>query len=192
VRQTAAWRAGLTAGDRSVSKHDAEIHGAKWIRGKGLRALEFDGVLAYVDCGNGSQLKLKDKVTISARVYPKGDPSGEPVLAGAEPSHWAITLWKREVRFYVAGRDNALHAPVAYDQWNHMAGVFDGTAIYEPERIVEESVEVGADIVAVYATNQFGIAYYPSAIWPQHPNLEGRDYFGELVSRLQARAGPLR
>jgi len=57
---------------------------------------------------------------------------------------------------------------------------------YDPDRIARELVGTGADIVAVYAANQYGIAYYPSAILPQHPNLEGRDYVGDLTMRLRA------
>ncbi len=71
-----------------------------------------------------------------------------------------------------------------YDQYanNQQETAF---AKYDPERIVAELVGTGADIVAVYAANQFGIAYYPSAIWPQHPGLHGRDYVGDLVSGLR-------
>ncbi len=57
---------------------------------------------------------------------------------------------------------------------------------YDPDRITEELVRTGADIIAIYAANQYGIAYYPSAIWPQHPNLQGRDYVGDLTTRLRA------
>ena len=73
-----------------------------------------------------------------------------------------------------------------YDQYalNEQGTAF---AKYDPERIVNELVSTGADIVALYAANQFGIAYYPSRILPQHPGLKERDYFGELCSRLQAR-----
>lgn len=56
---------------------------------------------------------------------------------------------------------------------------------YDPDRIAAELKTTGADIVAVYAANQFSVAYYPSKIWPMHPNLKGRDYFGEISSRLQ-------
>jgi len=56
---------------------------------------------------------------------------------------------------------------------------------YDPDRIASELKATGADIVAVYAANQFSVAYYPSTIWPMHPNLKGRDYFGEVSSRLQ-------
>lgn len=58
---------------------------------------------------------------------------------------------------------------------------------YDPERIADELAGIGADVVAVYATNQWGIAYYPSDIWPMHPQLKGRDYFGELSAALKAR-----
>ena len=56
---------------------------------------------------------------------------------------------------------------------------------YDPDRIAAELKATGADIVAVYAANQFSVAYYPSKVWPMHPNLKGRDYFGEVSSRLQ-------
>lgn len=58
---------------------------------------------------------------------------------------------------------------------------------YDPDRAVEEILATGADVVAVYAANQFSVAYYPSEILPMHPNLGGRDYFGEIVSRLKSR-----
>ena len=58
---------------------------------------------------------------------------------------------------------------------------------YDPERITEELVATGADSIAIFAVNQYGIAYYPSAILPQHPNLRGRDYVGDLTTRLRAR-----
>ena len=72
-----------------------------------------------------------------------------------------------------------------YDQYalNDQETAF---ANYDPDRIAKEMAGVGAEIVAVYAANQFSVAYYPSKIWPMHPNLKGRDYFGEVSSRLQA------
>ena len=66
---------------------------------------------------------------------------------------------------------------------NEQASAF---ARYDPDRIVAEVVSTGADIVAVYATNQFGIAYYPSRLIPHHPGLAGRDYVGDLLSRFRA------
>ena len=71
-----------------------------------------------------------------------------------------------------------------YDQYalNEQDTAF---AKYDPDRIAKELMDTGVEIIAVYAANQFGIAYYPSQIWPQHPGLKGRDYVGELISRLR-------
>ncbi|MBI4027106.1 MAG: beta-galactosidase trimerization domain-containing protein [Verrucomicrobia bacterium] len=73
-----------------------------------------------------------------------------------------------------------------YDQYalNEQETAF---ARYDPVRIADEIAGTGADIVAVYATNQFGIAYYPSKIWPMHPTLKGRDYFGRVSRELRKR-----
>jgi hypothetical protein len=72
-----------------------------------------------------------------------------------------------------------------YDQYalNDQDAAF---AHYDPDRIAAELAGTGADIVAVYAANQFSVAYYPSKVWPMHPNLGNRDYFGEVSSRLKA------
>lgn len=71
-----------------------------------------------------------------------------------------------------------------YDQYalNEQEVAFSN---FDPDRIAAELKTTGADIVAVYAANQFSVAYYPSTVWPMHPNLKGRDYFGEVSSRLQ-------
>jgi len=72
-----------------------------------------------------------------------------------------------------------------YDQYanNEQATAF---CQYDPDRIAGELIATGADIVTVYAANQFSIAYYPSEIWPRHPGLQGRDYVGDLITRLRA------
>ncbi|MFH2068738.1 MAG: hypothetical protein ABII89_04665 [Candidatus Omnitrophota bacterium] len=71
-----------------------------------------------------------------------------------------------------------------YDQYalNEQDTAF---AKYDPARIAEELTLTGTDIIVIYATNQFGIAYYPSRIWPQHPNLKGQDYVGDILLRLR-------
>ncbi|MBI5095082.1 MAG: beta-galactosidase trimerization domain-containing protein [Candidatus Hydrogenedentes bacterium] len=73
-----------------------------------------------------------------------------------------------------------------YDQYalNDQAVAF---AKYDPDRIADELAATGADVIALYAAIQFSVAYYPSQIWPQHPNLHGRDYFGEVLERLRRR-----
>ena len=77
-----------------------------------------------------------------------------------------------------------------YDQYalNEQPAAFSK---YDPDRITAELIATGADIIVIYAANQFSIAYYPSRIWPQHPNLHGRDYVGDLFSRLRPRGKKL-
>jgi hypothetical protein len=41
---------------------------------------------------------------------------------------------------------------------------------------------VDADVFDVYATNQWGIASYDSAVLPTYPPLDGRDCFGEVTA----------
>ena len=94
--------------------------------------------------------------------------SGARGVAAAEAQPW----YARRSRLYF------------YDQYalNEEAAAFSK---YDPDRIVRELVATGADIVVIYAANQFSIAYYPSKVWPQHPNLHGRDYVSDLLSRLR-------
>lgn len=96
-------------------------------------------------------------------------------LSAATPSDPARFPWLQERgRFYF------------YDQYalNDQASAFSK---YDPDRIVEELMATGADVIALYAANQFSVTYYPSKIWPEHPNLNGRDYFGDLTTRLRQR-----
>ena len=97
-----------------------------------------------------------------------------------------ITPENHETRLSMPAWINTRSRVYWYDQYvlNEQDTAFRA---YDPERITEELVATGADIIAIYAVNQYGIAYYPSAILPQHPNLQGRDYVGELTERLRAR-----
>src|SRR5512146_1176330 len=52
-----------------------------------------------------------------------------------------------------------------YDQYA-LNGQETAFSRYDPDRIASELKGVGAEIVAVYAANQFSVAYYPSTIWP--------------------------
>jgi hypothetical protein len=79
---------------------------------------------------------------------------------------------------------NTRNAIYWYDQYalNEHESSF---ARYDPDRITGELVDTGAGVIALYASNQYGITYYPSRHWPQHPGLGGRDYPGELAERLR-------
>jgi hypothetical protein len=60
---------GGIARDKSGNGNDGTIRGAaKWIDGKHGKALEFNGVDTYVDCGNKASLNISDEITIEAWV----------------------------------------------------------------------------------------------------------------------------
>ena len=63
------WHFDGNALDSSVNSNDGDVHGATYIDGKFGKALNFDGVDDYVDCGNDSSLDLST-LTIEAWIKP--------------------------------------------------------------------------------------------------------------------------
>lgn len=63
----------------------------------------------------------------------------------------------------------------------------DAFECFDPERIVDEISNSGANLVVLFALNQYGYAYYPSKIAPPHPMLKGLDYTGELIRAFKKR-----
>ena len=118
--------AGQIARDSSPNKHDARIHGATWVKSDRGVALAFDGQSSRVGCGAGARLKLQHTVSIAAWIFPKGRPTGEPVIAGEGPEHWGITHYNSDAFFYVAGGTNHCYVPVPNQRWSHVAATFDG------------------------------------------------------------------
>lgn len=109
---------------------------------------------------------------------------------------WSTRLWKTVMQQQPSSIASTFCLPLPewattrgriywYDQYANNEQVTAFSA-YDPDRIVAELVATGADIVSIYACNQFSVAYYPSEIWPQHPGLRGRDYVGDLITRLRA------
>ncbi|HEV7215226.1 MAG TPA: beta-galactosidase, partial [Chloroflexota bacterium] len=62
----------------------------------------------------------------------------------------------------------------------------DAFADYDPERLADELCTAQPNIVAIFALNQHGYAYYPSQVDP-HPRLGGRDYTGTRLEALHRR-----
>ena len=63
----------------------------------------------------------------------------------------------------------------------------DGFKAYQIDAVMRDLDLADADVYAIYATNQWGIAYYNSAVLPHYPPLQGRDYFGEVTEALKRR-----
>ena len=114
---------------RSIGKHDGKLHGAKWVQIDDAHALAFDGKSAYVDCGDGARIALRDKLTISAWIYPKGAASSDALVVGEGWNFWAITHHKGNAYFYISSGSNYCHSAVPFHQWSHVAGTYDGTTM---------------------------------------------------------------
>ena len=62
---------GKIAKDSSGNKNDGTLMNApKWVDGKFGKALEFDGVQDYVDCGNAESLNITTTITVMGWVKP--------------------------------------------------------------------------------------------------------------------------
>ena len=121
-------RGRLVRDARSGKARGKVVHAA-WTETRLGPALEFDGQSAYVDCGQGKDLGLRQQVSLSAWILPTGAPAGEPVLLGEDPRYYALTYYKEHVYFYVAGGANHVRAPVPVGALRHVAGTFDGRTL---------------------------------------------------------------
>ncbi len=57
---------------------------------------------------------------------------------------------------------------------------------YAPEAVLDDLLQMDADLYAIYATNQWGLAYYDSDILPKYAPLGEHDYLAEVVDGLRA------
>ena len=63
---------GDTADDSSGNGNDGEIFEAEWDVGRFGKALKFDGVSSYVNCGMDTSLDITDNLTIVAWIKEDG------------------------------------------------------------------------------------------------------------------------
>ncbi len=156
------------AGDSSGL--DPPAHGAlagnpAYKAGVFSQAIALDGDGDYVKCGNGSLFSLTERLTVAAwikvnkfdkkwqTIVSKGDDSWRLARAGDSDSiefacnGTAATKWPGwgEVPWSVSGTTN-----VDDGKWHHIAGVFDGQALYlfidgvlEAAKAAASSVDVG-------------------------------------------------
>jgi len=60
-------------------------------------------------------------------------------------------------------------------------------AKFDPEKIVNTVAAMGAKAMTVFANSHTGLCYWPTKVGKMHPNLDGRDVFGEYVRLLHQR-----
>lgn len=115
--------------DLSRYKNNGRIYGAELRHG----AMWFDGVNAYINCGNSTTLDTPNAITVEIWLYPL---PGTPKWAGyisklkaGDYAGWAIQRAKidTEIRWFGFGdNSNDLRGTVQLYAWNFIAGTWDG------------------------------------------------------------------
>jgi hypothetical protein len=145
---------GTTVSDSSGQGNDGTIvNSPTWIDGVLGAALEFHGDPTvygggdYVDCGNGSSLDSRSKLSIALWIRPGADDPEGKGTAGGETAPMAKAMnpdWNWQVRYGWGGAPKPFMAftfntsPRAWafvgrnlikDEWCHIACSFDGTTL---------------------------------------------------------------
>jgi hypothetical protein len=126
--------------DSSGNGNDGTIHGATWTTGVSGKALEFDGVDEYVDCGNDESLDPTHAITIEAWVKPNNITVNQRIVDKFYYSGYSFLLDymsgatdKGEALFQlktINGIVQFLACKMAIGEWQHMVAVYDGSKMY--------------------------------------------------------------
>ena len=128
---------GTVAADSSGYGNDGTVvGGGPWVSGYIDGALDFDGDDDYVDCGYDPIFDTAGEMTIAAWVTIRSVPTAWAcVLAKGEYS-WRLSSENVEPRFHFGITIWSASNPsipgdtaVAYDEWHHVAGTYDGANI---------------------------------------------------------------
>ena len=114
-----------------VRGRTGKIHGAKWVKTEFGPGLSFDGLKAFVDCGEGKTLGLTKQLTLCAWIRPTVVPKTETLIAGESPHFYGLTYYRNEKVYIYSAGEGGLSAnhPIPTNAWTHVAGTFDGEAI---------------------------------------------------------------
>ena len=108
----------------------------KQVNGKIGKALEFDGVDDYVDCGNDASLNITDALSIEAWVYMKSA-GNYPTVVSKSGANWGYIFefltTTRKINLYldggVNGWDGPAETPVPLEEWTNIAATYDGKTL---------------------------------------------------------------
>ena len=138
--------------------HGTLTNGPEWIGGKFGKGLQFDGVSAYVDCGNVESLNITNAITIESWVYYTG--TGEKWIGIVDQSQGASgnggfglhigsgfhAFPNKKVVVHLG--DGAAPSPnfittndIPTNQWVHVAAVWDGSTVTGSVKIYLDGVE---------------------------------------------------
>ncbi len=119
---------GIVVKDSSGNRNDGTIHGATWVDGKFGKALSFDGVDDYVDCGNDASLNPSDEITIEIWVKIPVLPSNQKAIVAKvgpplshDQYHFALDSDGR-IFWTTNERDmwTISNSAISINQWTHV------------------------------------------------------------------------
>jgi len=128
---------GNIAYDSSFYNNHGTIYGATWTDGKFGKALSFDGVDDYVDCGNDESLYITDTITVEAWVKPAAEwlknEEQHVVTDHFNNIGWSLEFWNGVPYFYFIYGANweeghyTVCGPevLQTNRWYHMVGTYD-------------------------------------------------------------------
>lgn len=122
------WTFDEGSGDKindSKGKNNGTLYGPTWVDGIKGKALMFDGVDDYIDCGNDESLNLTGEMTISAWMKPTVDIQREQAIV-AKGRHDHFTTFTIEIR------DGKIYSDGPNKEGQHK-GIFGGTSISSGE-----------------------------------------------------------
>jgi Concanavalin A-like lectin/glucanases superfamily len=115
--------------DSSGKGNNAQVHGAVPCSTRFGNGLAFDGQNDYVDCGAGTSLDLRKRVSVECWVRPDVIPATEVGVAGKGIESYGLTYYKDgQCWWYISGGGNMTKAGLAVGFWNHVTGTYDGSA----------------------------------------------------------------
>jgi len=127
---------GNIAYDSSFYNNHGTIYGATWTDGKFGKALSFDGVDDYVDCGNAINPYLTGDLTIGIWLYPKAFGKNRGIAQTKYKYEFAFTITDSEgrIRWFQGDGSNydnpATNNPIlSLNQWQHLVAVRDMDAM---------------------------------------------------------------
>ena len=176
--------------DKSGKNNHGKIHGAEWVKVGNGYALRFDGVDDYVNCGNSPSLIVDGPVTLEAWVYPEAVSATDAGIAGKSFGGYALTQSKRNLYWYISGGANHISEGLKIGEWQHVAGVFDGTdlTIYvngKPVQARETTIET------VGEGGNFSMGCVLGSTSAANPALNGTVYFAGMIDDVRVHRGVL-
>jgi len=208
---------GTTVADKSGKGNDGTIYGAVWekqaledlsgygndgthygpveTRGRYLRALDFDGVDDYIDCGTAKSLDITETITIEAWVNPSAITGTHSVID--KRASYVLTVESDEkIRFFysdgISWHNLASISTVSANKWTHLAATQepDGSntlvRIYIDGRLDNSGTITGRPISAAEA---LAIGRHPTSNVQQFDGLiDGAKVYNRVLSADEIKA----